>query len=122
MKRIADQSEIMCFLHRVKTVVRRPGGFDLIPRKENMDVLAEYGLPRSFPREVVQGLSIRNYCYTDNDVGRPVEIWVFGKEIEGIAFYIKIKLDLIDGRYIVKCLSFHPESPEKPSLEFPYRR
>jgi hypothetical protein len=122
MKRIAARSEVMCFLRRVITVSRHPRGFVLIPRKENLDILAEYGFLRSFPREVVQRLSIRNYSYTDNDVDRPGEVWVFGKKIEGVAFYIKIKLDQINGRDIVKCLSFHPENPEKPSLKFPYRR
>mgnify|MGYP001202526063 FL=1 len=122
MKRIAARSEVMCFLRRVKRVARHPKGFVLIPRKENLDILAEYGFLRSFPREVVQKLSIRNYSYTDHDVDRPGEVWVFGKEIEGVSFYIKIKLDSIDGRHLVKCLSFHPENPDKPSLEFPYRR
>src|SRR5690606_41965937 len=96
MKRIAARSEVMCFLRRVITVSRHPKGFVLIPRKENLDILAEYGFLRSFPREVVQRLSIRNYSYTDNDVDRPGEVWVFGKKIEGVAFYINTTVVLTE--------------------------
>lgn len=122
MGRIAGKAEIEFFLRKVKAVAEHPMGFVLIPRKENMNVLAEYGFLKSFPRKIVQQLTISNYSFTDGDRDCPGEVWVFGKEIEGVSFYIKIKLDLINGREIVKCLSFHPEDPEKHPLEFPYRR
>ena len=121
MPRIAEPREIEDFLVVVKRVAARPGGFDLIPRKETLDVLAEHGWGRSFPRTVVRSLTIRNYCYTDTDRDRPGEVWVFGTRIEGVPFYIKLKLDQVDGRYIVKCLSFHPERDGMGPLRFPYQ-
>ncbi|MBT9282091.1 MAG: hypothetical protein KM312_05470 [Hydrogenibacillus schlegelii] len=121
MPRVAQPEEVKNFLISVKHTVIRPDGFDLVPRKDNLAALADLGLDRSFPRKVVLALSIRNYCFTDHDRDRPGEVWVFGTKIEGISFYIKLKLDCIGDRYIVKCLSFHPEREGREHLHFPYR-
>lgn len=121
MVRIAEPKEIYDFLNIVKKVASRPNRFDLVPRRENLNALAEMGLPRSAPRNVVRSLTIRNYCFTDEDRDRTGEVWVFGKGIYDEPFYIKLKLDQIDGLYIVKCLSFHPEKPGSKPLMFPYQ-
>ncbi|ADG05644.1 hypothetical protein [Kyrpidia tusciae] len=121
MPRIAEPREIIDFLTAVKHVAARPGGFDLIPRKETLNVLAEHGWGRSFPRTVVRSLTIRNYSHTDADRDRPGEIWVFGTRIQSVSFYIKLKLDRVDGRHMVRCLSFHPEREGMEPLRFPYQ-
>jgi len=118
--RIAEIEELRSFLSQVRKVAASPGGFVLIRRSKNMQALAEYGLPRDFPKQVVMKLSIRNYSYTDKDVNGSGEVWIFGGKIMDVPFYIKIKLETIDGRSIVKCLSFHPED-SPPPLTFPYK-
>jgi hypothetical protein len=48
------------------------------------------------------------------DKDKPGEIWKFGKLIEGIEVYIKLKIAQVGKEKIAKCISFHPA--ECPSL------
>ena len=54
-------------------------------------------------------LSVDDYCHgPDDDRDRPGLIWVFGKRVEGMEIYIKLKLAEVGKEAIAKCLSFHP--------------
>ncbi|MCL6444771.1 MAG: hypothetical protein K6T83_15170 [Alicyclobacillus sp.] len=88
MRRIAEPDEISLFLMLLRDTASRPTGFDLIPRKENLDALAEFGLERTYPRTVVRSFTIREYSLTDEDRDRPGEVWVFGKKIQNMAIPI----------------------------------
>lgn len=118
-KRTADIEELRNFLSQVKEIASCPDCFILVPREKNREALTEFGLDAAFVREFVQVLSVGNYSYTDVDIDFPGdEVWVFGGNVMNVSFYIKIKLENVEGVSIVKCLSFHPE--ERP-LTFPYK-
>jgi len=46
---------------------------------------------------------------TDHDPDRPGDIWEFKKNIAGIGFYIKLKIDCCNIDKILKCIGFHED-------------
>lgn len=89
-----------------KIVVNR--GLDVIPRRENIDTLAELGLTRINRVDEILTLSAEDYCSgpePDND--RPGDLWIFGKQIGDQTVYIKLKIAQVGEEKIAKCLSFH---------------
>jgi len=89
-----------------KIVVNR--GLDVIPRRENIDALAELGLTRINRVDEILTLSAEDYCSgpePDND--RPGDLWIFGKQIGDQTVYIKLKIAQVGEEKIAKCLSFH---------------
>lgn len=121
MARIVTRSELQVFLERVRDTASYSNRFSLVPRKDNLNALAEYGFERTVPRTIARSLTRRDYAFTDADRDRPGDVWVFGRQINKISLYIKLKLEIIGGRDFVKCLSFHPEREGSSRLRFPYR-
>lgn len=88
------------------------GYFDFVPRKKNMDSLLFYGLTPIDAKLEILDLDIEDYYSgpdMDYDKTRLGEIWVFKKELDGVTFYIKLKLINENGDDIIKCLSFHED-------------
>lgn len=101
------KQKIRKFLMEFKEIVLKRG-LDVIPRKENIDALAELGLTRKNRVDEIMILSVEDYCSgpePDND--RPGYVWIFGKQINGINVYIKLKTAEAGEQKIAKCLSFH---------------
>ena len=89
---------------------------DFIPRKINLDALANLGMSIADAENIILGLSARDYMSgpeQDHDASSG-EIWVFGTVIDRDRIYIKVKLEA--GR--AACLSFHEA---KYPLVFPLR-
>ena len=95
------------FLMEFKEIVVHRG-LDVIPRRENIDALAELGLTRKNRVDEILALSVDDYCSgpePDND--RPGDLWIFGKQVGSVSIYIKLKIAQIGEEKIAKCLSFH---------------
>lgn len=106
-----EVTEIIQFLERVKRLITR-GRYDFVPRRKSMQALALHGLTVTDAKAEILGLVIEDYYKgpkQDFDPARPGDIWEFKKNIEGIPFYIKIKIVKENGEEIVKCLGFHED-------------
>lgn len=94
-------------------------GINFVPRIEHKNALIELGLTKNTCIDIFFNLSVMNYSSgpepDDEDLGG--YIWIFGKEIDSVEVYIKIKIFTIDGTDYAKCLSFHSA---KYSLDYPF--
>jgi hypothetical protein len=80
----------------------------VIPRRENMDALAELGLTKQNRKEEILTLSVQDYCSgPEPDKDMPGDVWMFGKQIDNTNVYIKLKIAGEGNEKIAKCLSFH---------------
>lgn len=104
-------SDIENYLKKVKKLVSR-GKYDFIPRRKNMQALAQHGMTITDAKSEILGLVAGDYYKgpkQDLDAGKPGDIWEFKKQIDGIQFYIKVKIVQENGEYILKCLGFHKD-------------
>lgn len=109
---------IKAFLVEFKEIVINRG-LDVIPRVENMEALAELGLTKKNRKNEILTLSVEDYCSgPEPDDERPGHVWVFGKQINGVNVYIKLKIAQAGEKKIAKCLSFHAA---KFPMCFPYK-
>ena len=100
-----------------KTALQR--GIDFIPRRQFLEALAWLGLTKENCRDEILTLTVNDYCEGPSpDKDKPGEVWVFGKNMGGTGIYIKLKLALVEGQMIAKCLSFHPAGYP---LSFPFK-
>ena len=75
------------FLMELKEIIVNRG-LDVIPRRENIDALAELGLTRKNRVDEILTLSVEDYCAgPEPDKDRPGEIWIFGKQIGVVSVY-----------------------------------
>ena len=75
-----------------------------------MQALAQYGLTITDAKEEILGLIVGDYYKgPKQDLDRSGVIWEFKKDIDGIRFYVKIKIVQENGEEILKCLSFHED-------------
>ncbi|MFZ3372246.1 MAG: hypothetical protein WA131_04375 [Desulfitobacteriaceae bacterium] len=96
--------EINRFLLQAKILIRK-NEYQLIPRKKNMDDLANLGLTIRLAMQEILELTFRHYDRGPlPDTDRQSDfVWEFIKEICSQQIYIKLKIDF---RGCV-CLSFH---------------
>ena len=99
---------ILLYLAKLKDLVSS-GKWALIPRKKNLDSLSNQGLTIQDVRNELLSLQLSDYISGPvPDYSYSGDIWIFSRNINGIDFYIKLKIDIInDGTEILKCLSFH---------------
>jgi len=112
--------EIEKFLNVAKNLMKS-GAFDFVPRKKNMDSIKEAGLTIKHVKEIIMGLTYKNYYRGPNkDLGSNREgfIWEFGYDIEGTDFYIKLKVEKRGEKECLVCLSFHKA---EQLLVYPYK-
>ncbi len=108
--------QVKQFLLEIKYLIYQEG-LSIKNHKNNRDNLIEIGLTAKQREESILGLSITDYCsgpHIDNLA--PGVYWVFGKLINDIEVYIKIKIAGESGEERALCLSFH--KAEKP-LNYP---
>ena len=96
------------FLNEFKTIARKRG-VDFVPRQGFIEMLTLLGITRRICHDELLSLSAEDYYQgPEDDKGRPGEVWMFGKRLEGKEIYIKLKLAKVSKETIAKCLSFHP--------------
>lgn len=111
MSNRASTSDIATYLTKVKRLVSSKK-YDFVPRRKNMQALAQHGLTILDAKDEIIGLVVGDYYKgpkQDFDSNRPGVIWEFKKIINGIRFYIKIKIVQENGEEILKCLAFHED-------------
>ncbi|MBO8128236.1 MAG: type II toxin-antitoxin system MqsR family toxin [Peptococcaceae bacterium] len=116
---LSPPDAIETFLQQVRRLIDI-GRFDLVIRKETRAAMVALGFSSKWEvAAVVKNLAVSDYaegpCPDDNP-NHTGDIWVFGPEIEGNQYYLKIK---VRDRPEVVCLSFH--IPKWP-LRCPYRK
>lgn len=107
----ANTSDITDFLAKVKNLISA-GKYDFVPRRKNMLALAKHGLTITDAKNEILGLVVGDYYKgpkQDLDVNRPGDIWEFKKDIDGMKFYIKMKIVQENDEDILKCLGFHED-------------
>ena len=107
----ASVQDISAFLAKMKQQVSA-GKYDFVPRRKNMQALAQHGLTISDAKDEIFSLVVGDYYKgpkQDLDPLRPGDVWEFKKNIDGEQFYIKGKSVQENGEDIVKCLGFHED-------------
>lgn len=103
--------EISEFLTKMKQLISA-GEYDFVPRRKNLQALAEHGLTITDAKDEIFALVVGDYYKgpkQDFDSYKPGNIWEFKKNVDGKQFYIKVKIVYENGEDIVKCLGFHED-------------
>ena len=109
MRKEASTADISNFLESAKRLMAA-GKYDFVPRRKNMYALAQHGLTIVDAKKEIFELVVGDYFKgPKQDFKRPGEIWEFKKKVDGIQFYIKIKIIEENGEEILKCLGFHDD-------------
>lgn len=115
----AKEEKIRKFLEEFKEIASKGRGIDVIPRRENIEDLAQLGLTKKNRNEEIMTLSLADYCKgPEPDKGKTGDIWIFGKQVGNKEVYIKLKIAQVGKERIAKCLSFHAA---KFPLCYPYK-
>ena len=111
MSNQVDKPDIATFLARVKKLISA-GKYDFVPRRKNLQSLAKHGLTPVDAKNEIIGLVVGDYYKgpkQDFDPKRPGDIWEFKKKVDGVQFYVKIKIVHENGEDVLKCLGFHED-------------
>ena len=111
MSNQASGSDIASYLTEVKRLLSA-GKYDFVPRRKNMQTLAQHGLTIADAKNEILGLVVGDYYKgpkQDFDPKRPGDIWEFKKQIDGMKFYVTVKIVQDNGEDILKCLAFHED-------------
>lgn len=103
--------DISLFLESVKRLISA-GKYDFVPRRKNMQALAQHGLTIADAKAEIFELVVSDYYKgpkLDLDPNKPGNIWEFKKQIDGKQFYVKLKITQENGEDILKCLGFHED-------------
>jgi hypothetical protein len=105
------------FLNEFKSLIFE-NGLIVKDRQVNRQHLLELGLSAKQREEIVMSLSVLDYSSGPiKDDYKPGDYWVFGKQLDGVEVYIKLKIAGSPGREYALCLSFHKS--EHP-LDYPF--
>lgn len=107
----ASTTDIVTFLQKVKRLITT-GKYDFVPRRKNMQALAQHGLTIIDAKFEILELVVGDYYKgpkQDLDPNRPGDVWEFKKDVDGTQFYVKVKIVQENGEDILKCLGFHED-------------
>lgn len=116
---ISSPDKVVRYLFQVKQLLVA-NKFDFVPRKVNMEVLTKLGWTIDyFFKDYLMQLTLLNYVNgPEADRDRfDDDIWIFGDDLEGKQYYIKIKIRTEVEQEVV-CISFHEAHF---SLKFPWK-
>ena len=106
-----NRPEIDAFLAKAKELLES-GDYDFVPRRRNLQALAAIGFTIKDAKTEIAELTAEDYHKgpkADFDSARGGEIWEFKKNVEGMQFYVKLKIQDAGGKDVLKCLSFHED-------------
>ncbi len=112
------KDKVIEFLIKYKSFAQK--SWVLIPRKKNMDSLAELGVTIKQAKKMILGQSVIDYCSgPEEDLAQAgFHVWVFSTKIdEEQMLYIKLSDDFRGDQ--AKCISFHKADFQ---LKQPYRK
>lgn len=111
MSKRASPEALRAYLAKLKKLLAA-GKYDFVPRRKNLQALAEHGLTLGEVKEELLGLVAADYYKgpkEDLDPRRQGEVWEFKKALGGVPFYIKVKVVEENGEEKLKCLGFHQD-------------
>ena len=95
------------FLRRLKNVAASRGIY-FVDREKTDLTLVQLGLTRRTCKEEILALSVLDYVDGPlPDIDNTGHVWIFGKRIQGLEIYIKLKLVDTEEGDKAKCISFH---------------
>lgn len=107
------------FLNDFKELVDT-GSLQVKGHIKTRETLLKLGLTRRHLEEEILSLSVSNYSSGPiEDQLHPGYLWVFGKTIDGVEVYIKLKIVSTPDNEYALCVSFH--KAEKP-LNYPFSK
>ena len=111
--------QILNFLKDFKELMGQ-GRYFVKEHRSNMQTLKELGINARIRDEIILSVAMENYSSRPNpDKYRPGYYSIFGKVLDAIEIYIKLKIVFNnDGSERAVCFSFHPS--EHP-LKYPFR-
>jgi len=120
---VAARTEVVDFLSLFKGCLML-GNFDIKDRQKNRQALIDLDMTPDQRREILLGLEPENYVAGPHpdDTDQTKEVWIFGKRLENVEIYIKMRVVRVPGRqnvYRALLWSFHPAEHE---LDYPLRR
>lgn len=107
----ASTTDVTAFLEKMKRLISA-GKYDFVPRRKNMQALAKHGLTIADAKNEILELVVGDYYKgpkQDFDPNRPGDIWEFKKDVDGIQFYVKVKIIKENGEDILRCMGFHED-------------
>lgn len=112
------KDEVEQFLSRFHAKMKIFGIVFREDRTKNVEALAALDNVRNIRTTVIKNLRTEDYVQgpVDDMLNKLGEMWVFGKDLRGQEFYIKIMLGGENCQTI--CISFHPA--ERP-LKYPFK-
>lgn len=111
---------ILNFLKDFKELMGQ-GHYYVKEHHKNIQALRDLGLNARLRDELILSVAMDDYSSGPNpDEYHPGYYWVFGKNLDNVEIYIKLKIvSLNNGNEKAVCLSFHPS--EHP-LKYPFRK
>jgi hypothetical protein len=96
------------FLYEFKQLVAE-GRFFVVDHIKNRDALITLGLTVKQRTDEIRTLSVEGYCSgpIKDEYGKS-DYWVFGKMINGVEVYVKLKIASGKFNENAVCMSFHP--------------
>ena len=114
---MANQRQVSRFLEAFTRSMAEVGWLWIMNREKNRDALIAIGITKQHREEIIRSLTPEDYCEGPlPDESQPGDVWVFGKHVEGIEVYIKLKLTRTEA---LKCISFHPA---ERALRYPLKK
>lgn len=111
---------ILNFLKDFKELMGQ-GHYYVKEHHKNIQALRDLGINARLRDELILSVAMDDYSSGPNpDEYHPGYYWVFGKNLDNVEIYIKLKIvSLNNGNEKAVCLSFHPS--EHP-LKYPFRK
>jgi hypothetical protein len=112
--------QILNFLKDFKELMGQ-GYYFVKEHHKNVQALRDLGITARIRDEIILSVAIEDYSSGPNpDEYHPGYYWIFGKNIDAVEIYIKLKIVTYNnGNERAVCYSFH--SSEHP-LNYPFRR
>lgn len=103
---MATRNDVEQFLYQFK-VKLDIWGIVFLERDKNIQALADLNISRFERLDVIRSIQVEDYSEgpIPNELNSMGEMWVFGKDVNGIETYIKITMGQPNLKTI--CISFH---------------
>ena len=86
------------------------GKICICSKRKDVQSLSEHGLTIADAKSAILTLSAKDYYKgpkRDFESAQSRDIWEFKKRVNGLQFYVKLKIQKRNGEKVLKCLSFH---------------
>lgn len=112
--------QVLFFLNEFKDLIGQ-GRYYIKDHLKNREALITLGITGRIRDEIIQSMAVDDYSSGPTaDILHPGHYWAFGKCVNSIEIYIKLKIvTQSSGDEKAICLSFHPS--EHP-LRYPFRK